>query len=269
VLNEAQQAAFEAYVRGGGGYAGIHSASDTEYGWDWYGELVGAYFRNHPANQTATVRVEDGEHPSTAGLPAAYPRLDEWYNFRSPDFETVGDGDYSPRGSVHVLENVDETTYNESDGNATDDDHPVTWCRRFDGGRSWYTAMGHVEASFDAAHPQNILRQILGGIETTAGVAESRECGVWTGPTVEASATPESGSAPLVVRFSAAVSEPDGDRLRYLWDFGDGAARSSSARPRYTYTRPGVYTASVTVTDRSGKTDTDEVEITVTERGRP
>jgi PKD repeat protein len=266
VLNDAQQAAFEAYVRGGGGYAGIHSASDTEYGWDWYGELVGAYFRNHPANQTATVRVEDGSHPSTEGLPASYPRLDEWYNFRSPDFETVGNGDYSPRGSVHVLENVDESTYNESDGNATDDDHPVTWCRRFDGGRSWYTAMGHVEASFDASNPQNILRQILGGLETTAGVEESRECGVWTGPTVEAVASPESGSAPLVVRFSANVSEPDGDRLRYEWDFGDGAARSFASRPRHTYTRPGKYTASVTVTDRAGKSDTDEVEITVTGR---
>ena len=66
VLNAAQQAAFERYIQGGGGYAGIHSASDTEYDWSWYGGLVGAYFRDHPGVpgvnqqfQQATINVED------------------------------------------------------------------------------------------------------------------------------------------------------------------------------------------------------------------
>ena len=45
VLNAEQQAAFEAYIQGGGGFAGIHAASDTEYDWPWYGDLVGAYFQ--------------------------------------------------------------------------------------------------------------------------------------------------------------------------------------------------------------------------------
>ena len=70
VLNDTQQAAFERFIRAGGGYAGIHSAADTEYTWPWYGQLVGAYFRNHPAGTpTATVVREDTTDPSTAGPP--------------------------------------------------------------------------------------------------------------------------------------------------------------------------------------------------------
>ena len=177
VLNEDQQDAFEAYIQGGGGYAGIHSASDTEYDWNWYGHLVGAYFISHPpGTANAAIDVEDHEHPSTAGLPDRYERVDEWYNFRSPDFATVGDDDYSPRGAagIHILATVDESTYDEQDGNATDDDHPMTWCQRYDGGRSWYTAMGHTEASYTEP---NFLAQVLGGLETTAGVEPSATCG--------------------------------------------------------------------------------------------
>ena len=88
VLNATQQAAFERYIRAGGGYAGIHSASDTEYDWAWYGGLVGAYFKNHPSIQPARIHVEDRSHPSTAGLPETWVRTDEWYDFGA-----------SPRGS--------------------------------------------------------------------------------------------------------------------------------------------------------------------------
>ena len=70
VLNPPQQAAFERYIRRGGGFAGVHSASDTEYDWPWYGRLVGAYFRSHPPIQQASVRVGSGRHPSTATVAA-------------------------------------------------------------------------------------------------------------------------------------------------------------------------------------------------------
>ncbi|MEY2426808.1 MAG: cytochrome c, partial [Actinomycetota bacterium] len=127
-LNDTQQAAFERYIKGGGGYAGIHAAADTEYTWTWYGKLVGAYFRNHPAGTpSATVKIDDADHHSTLGLPNPWPRVDEWYNYQAPDGAVVGGGgtDYSPRtGGVHVLATVDEATYDEDDGNATDDDHP-------------------------------------------------------------------------------------------------------------------------------------------------
>src|SRR3954470_15955372 len=88
VLNDTQQGAFERYIRAGGGYAGIHSASDTEYDWAWYGGLVGAYFRDHPGVagvnqqfQVATAHVYGHGTPATAALPNTWQREEEWYNF--------------------------------------------------------------------------------------------------------------------------------------------------------------------------------------------
>jgi cytochrome c len=136
VLDEAQQAAFEGYIRAGGGYVGVHAAADTEYSWPWYGELVGAYFNSHPSNQNAKVDVIDRAHPSTSHLQAAWTRFDEWYNYRS-----------SPRQKVHVLAELDESSYSPG-GGAMGDDHPIAWCRNFDGGRTWYTGMGHTLQSY-------------------------------------------------------------------------------------------------------------------------
>ncbi|KXK63623.1 PKD domain-containing protein [Micromonospora rosaria] len=158
VLDAGQQAAFERYIQGGGGYAGVHAASDTEYSWEWYGKLVGAYFANHPANQTATVKVEDHAHDSTEHLPERWERYDEWYNFRS-----------NPRSQVHVLASLDETSYNPGAG-AMGHDHPIAWCQEYDGGRAWYTGGGHTNESF--AEPE-FLEHLLGGIQTAAGVVDS------------------------------------------------------------------------------------------------
>ena len=121
VLTDTQQAAFERYISAGGGYAGIHSAADTEYTWPWYGQLVGAYFRNHPdGTPTATMVVEDTTDPSTQGIPARWSRSDEWYNFQSPVNPVVNGGgtDYNPRNTagIHVLMTMDESTYAENDG---------------------------------------------------------------------------------------------------------------------------------------------------------
>jgi type 1 glutamine amidotransferase len=107
VLNATQQAAFERYIQAGGGYAGIHSASDTEYDWPWYGGLVGAYFRDHPGVagvnsqfQVASMDIEDRQTAATRRLPDPWTREEEWYNFRT-----------NPRPNVHVLASVDESTY--------------------------------------------------------------------------------------------------------------------------------------------------------------
>ncbi len=179
VLNDTQQAAFESYMRNGGGYVGIHAAADTEYTWPWYGQMVGGYFRNHPpGTPAATVNIEDGNEPSTQGLPASWPRVDEWYNYQGPVNPVVNGGgtDYSPRSSdVHVLATVDEATYDEQDGNATNDDHPISWCSDFDGGHVWYTGMGHTEDSFGTA-AGNLRSHILGGLQTVTG-AEASDCG--------------------------------------------------------------------------------------------
>ena len=161
VLDEPQQAAFERYIRAGGGYAGVHSASDTEYDWPWYGGLIGAYFSGHPRNQDATIKVADRVHPSTAHLPALWERHDEWYSFRS-----------NPRGDVHVLASIDESTY-DPEAHPMGLDHPVAWCQAYDGGRSWYTALGHTIESYSEP---DFLQHLLGGIETAAGVVAS-DCG--------------------------------------------------------------------------------------------
>jgi type 1 glutamine amidotransferase len=154
ILDQDQKAAFERYIRSGGGFVGVHSASDTEYQWPWYGRLVGTWFASHPQIQRATIRIEDLGHASTEGLPATWERTDEWYNFRS-----------NPRGTVHVLGTLDEATYS---GGKMGADHPIAWCQEIDGGRSWYTAMGHTSESY--AEPLFRLH-LLGGIESAAGVA--------------------------------------------------------------------------------------------------
>ncbi len=158
VLDATQQAAFERYIKAGGGYVGIHAASDTEYDWPWYGDLVGAYFASHPQNQQATIKVEDPAHPSTVDLPATWSRFDEWYNFRT-----------NPRADVHVLASLNESSYTPGTG-AMGADHPTAWCHDYDGGRAWYTGGGHTVESY--AEPQ-FRAHLLGGIETTAGVADA------------------------------------------------------------------------------------------------
>jgi type 1 glutamine amidotransferase len=156
VLNDTQQAAFQSYIRAGGGYAGVHAAADTEYTWAWYGGLVGAYFNSHPANQQATVRIEDRANPSTSHLPPTWTRTDEWYNYAT-----------NPRANVKVLTTLDESTYSGGNMGA---DHPNTWCQNYDGGRSWYTGMGHLEASYT---DPDFTRLLLGGIQYAAGVAHA------------------------------------------------------------------------------------------------
>jgi type 1 glutamine amidotransferase len=151
VLNDTQQAAFQSYIGAGGGYVGVHSAADTEYDWPFYGSLMGAYFMSHPAIQQARVRIEDRTNPSTAHLPAVWTRTDELYNYRT-----------NPRANVHVLANLDETSYS----GGTMGDHPIAWCQNFGGGRAWYTGLGHTEESY--ADPL-FTRMLLGGIQIAAG----------------------------------------------------------------------------------------------------
>ncbi len=152
VLDADQRGALERFIQRGGGWLGVHSASDTEYAWPFYGRLVGAYFRRHPAIQSATVDVIDRRNPATAPLPSVWRRVDEWYDFRS-----------NPRGRVHVLATVDERSYW---GGGMGTDHPIAWCHEDLGGRAFYTAMGHTIAAYREpvflAHLRGALGYILG-----------------------------------------------------------------------------------------------------------
>jgi len=159
VLNDSQQAAFEQYIRSGGGFVGVHAAAHTEFDWPWYGRLLGAFFQSHAGDpEPATVRVETRAHPSTASLPDPWVRTDEWYNFRT-----------NPRGDVQVLLTLDESTF---DGGTMGADHPIAWCQHFEGGRSWFTAGGHGAENYDEPDFRTHLRH---GIRWAAGLA-SGDC---------------------------------------------------------------------------------------------
>jgi uncharacterized protein len=177
ILNTPQQAAFERFIRRGGGFVGIHSATDTEYEWLWYGKLVGAYFHSHPAIQLAVARRVDVTHPSTRSLPQEWIRADEWYNFRQP---------LDP--GVTTLVTIDEDSYS---GGIMGQQHPLSWYHAYDGGRAWYTAMGHTIETY--AEPE-YLAHILGGIMWAAGsdVSDVAQVNVRSGYVL---VTPDSNSA--------------------------------------------------------------------------
>lgn len=156
VLDSEQQDALEGFIRGGGGFVGIHSASDTEYDWPWYGELVGAYFDSHPPGiRTATLLVVADDHPATAEIPSPWVRDDEWYDFR----------DVQP--GLSILLDIDETTYKTSTEAPLPTPRPIAWYRRFDGGRTFYTALGHTSESYGdpafRAHVWGGVRWVVAG----------------------------------------------------------------------------------------------------------
>jgi type 1 glutamine amidotransferase len=154
VLDTLQQEAFEQYIRKGGGYVGVHAAADTEYNWPWYNQLCGAYFLSHPKQQNADVVVIDKKHPSTKGLPDRWKRFDEWYSYKNIV------------AGPTVLAKLDEKTYQ---GGANGDNHPIAWYRNFDGGKSFYTGLGHTDESY--VEPL-FLEHLLGGIRWTMGKAK-------------------------------------------------------------------------------------------------
>jgi len=147
VLDSAQQVAFQRYIRSGKGFVGVHSATDTEYDWPWYGQLVGAYFKRHPAVQEAKLDVRDRTHLATKCIPAVWNRRDEWYDFRA-----------APPADATVLLTIDETSYSGGTMGAV---HPMAWSRAFDGGRAFYTELGHTSESFK---DQPYLDHLAGGI---------------------------------------------------------------------------------------------------------
>jgi cytochrome c len=151
LLNNYQEADFERYIQAGGGYMGIHAATDAEYDWGWYGRLAGAYFNGHPEQQEAIVKVTDASNDATRHLPAQWKRKDEWYNFKKINKD------------IHVLLSIDEKSYA---GGTNGVNHPLAWYHDFDGGRAFYTELGHTEESYaDSLY----LKHLLGGIKYAIG----------------------------------------------------------------------------------------------------
>ncbi|MGN8068339.1 ThuA domain-containing protein [Mucilaginibacter sp. SG564] len=159
VLNYRQEAAFERYIQAGGGYVGVHAATDTEYDWGWYGRLAGAWFYDHPGIhdkspnvQPGVLNVVDNNNAATKHLPKVWKHTDEFYSFKkalAPD--------------VHVLVTIDESSYT---GGKRMGYHPMVWYHDFDGGRAFYTELGHTEETYKDA---DYLKMLLGGIKYAIG----------------------------------------------------------------------------------------------------
>jgi type 1 glutamine amidotransferase len=130
-LSADQRAALLDFVSRGGGFMGVHSATDTLYGWPEYGQLIGAYFKEHPWTTTASVIVEDQSHPTTAGLGASFSLAEEFYVFRE-----------NPRPNVSVLLRLDAASVGSAG------DYPLAWGDSYGAGRVYYNALGHFEATW-------------------------------------------------------------------------------------------------------------------------
>jgi type 1 glutamine amidotransferase len=166
-LDDAAQTSLRQYMRGGGGFVGIHNAFGTEYNWSWYeGLLGGANFYDHGPLQPATVNIVNTRDVSTANLPATWSFQDEWYNLvpfpSKVRFLAVVDERTMLRGTTGSMGHPGHGEF-----------HPVAWCQYYDGGRAFLTTLGHDARDFssDGSFPgaQHFQTLILGGIESAMG----------------------------------------------------------------------------------------------------
>jgi type 1 glutamine amidotransferase len=168
-LDDSAQTSLRQYIRGGGGFVGIHNAFGTEYNWPWYeGLLGGANYYDHGPAQAGVVQTVDRNDVSTKGLPNRWPFTDEWYNL--VPFPS----------DVRVLAKVDESTLAKGVKGSMGhpghgDNHPVAWCQYYDGGRSWVTTLGHESWAFTNTSTSDgavyFQTLIANGIKSAAGAA--------------------------------------------------------------------------------------------------
>jgi type 1 glutamine amidotransferase len=160
VFNEDQQKGFEQYIKNGGGIVGVHGATATETDWPWFGKLLGGYFTSHPATQTAIMNVANANFPGMYNLPKKWLWTDEWYEFEKQTPE-----------ELNILLTVDESTYDlklnrdEEKSAGMGALHPIAWYHEYDGGRAFYTGLGHIGTAYQ---DPLFLEHLYGGIYWTA-----------------------------------------------------------------------------------------------------
>ncbi|WP_232457057.1 ThuA domain-containing protein [Polaribacter sp. SA4-12] len=153
ILNSQQEKAFIKYINEGGSFVGLHSASDTEHKWPFYSEMIGAQFKSHPEQQTAVIKVhKENKHPSIAHYGNTFQKFDEWYNFKEP-----------VQSHVNVLLELDENSYK---GKRMGTKHDIAWYHHYEGGRIFYTGMGHADDTFADS---DFLQHLKEGISWALG----------------------------------------------------------------------------------------------------
>ena len=151
---EAQRNAFQDYLHAGGGFVGIHSACGSERAWPWYWSMLGGKFVRHPKLQPFTIKVRDHNNPSTAHLGETWQWTDEFYylDHLNPSVKFLLMGD---------LTTLQDPQRDKYPGKMFGDEFPLAWCHEFEGGRVWYTALGHQQAHYS---DPNFTKHLLGGI---------------------------------------------------------------------------------------------------------
>ena len=151
---EEQKKVFQEYIRDGGGFVGIHSACGSERQWPWFWANLGGKFEFHPPQEEFDIKIIDKKHASTAHLPLTWKWTDECYflNELNPD--------------IHILIAVDIRSLNQDNikrysTRRFGDYFPLAWCHEFDGGRQWYTALGHNDEHYE---DENFVKHLTGGI---------------------------------------------------------------------------------------------------------
>ncbi len=231
VLSAAEQTAFENYYKDGGGFLGIHSAIVTEPDWPFLTDLLGTRATGPAAAlDSATIKVADRVHDASKSLPEYWELSDEYYNFTG-----------NVRGFSHVLATVDEKTYA---GGTMGIDHPVAWCKDYQGGRSFYTAVGHTRNGYKS---DTLRRHLAGAVEWTAGESDPvySDCGA----TVLANYEQVKVTAPPNINEPIGFDQlPDGrliqttrdGRVR-LHDPETGSSDVIAQIPVYTHSEDGLY----------------------------
>jgi type 1 glutamine amidotransferase len=166
ILNDNEQEALKGYLESGKGFVGIHSAAYTEVDWKWYTNMIGTSLDTHVKEINAELSARlDTKHPALEGWNEKEVFFTEWYNFKQP----IGK-------HINILTTLNEDSYKGLKMNSS---HPISWYHLYDGGKVFYTELGHSEATYDDLRFYNHIQGALQWVLGIKGIDDSDK-GLWT-----------------------------------------------------------------------------------------
>lgn len=158
-IPDAQRKEFIDWLKSGKAFVGVHCATDTLYQYEPYQAIIGGAFDGHPWHEKVRITCEDTRHPATAHLEKSFEIVDEIYQFRN--FE---------RKPLSVLLSLDTSSIDVTKGKRADKDYALSWTRKVDKGRLFYTALGHRP---EVWQDERFQKHLLGGLDWS--IQESRK----------------------------------------------------------------------------------------------